>query len=126
MEDILISYDVALLAKEKGFNLPVSTYSNITEPNKIITVGAFNHNYKAHGNITVSRPTQSLLLKWLRDNHKIHISLWYNTLNDKWRIDYITDFSNDTFLDIDAIPEQETFEGMLDTALLEGLRYIKN
>lgn len=70
MKDELISFQTAVLAKEKGFNIPVNSYSNVVEPDRVIEVGAFNHNHKQP--TTVSRPTQSLLQRWLRETYKIY------------------------------------------------------
>ena len=78
MEEQLVSFEIALLAKKKGFQIPTNEYSNIVEPKKVITVGAFNHNYIPHGNVTVSLPRQSLLQKWLRKNHDLHIEVSCN------------------------------------------------
>lgn len=64
-----VSYDVAKLLKEKGFDAPVKNYYSIyTEDVK--------HNlqkkYGAKKNwnsfdLTISRPSQSLVMKWLRE-----------------------------------------------------------
>lgn len=58
----LVNFDTALLAKEKGFNI------------------ACNYRYNKFGRLTINNdftcqaPTQSLLQKWLRHVHKIHVS----------------------------------------------------
>jgi hypothetical protein len=78
MKDTLISFETAKLAKEKGFQEPVCDYYNTVEPDRIVTVGAFNHNYPAHGDVTVSAPTQSLLQKWLRETKNCNVLIFEN------------------------------------------------
>jgi len=69
MKEQLINYQTAILAKEKGFDETCNTY--VTESNDYETDNAFYRN--SYGYITA--PTQSVLAKWLRDIHKIHISV---------------------------------------------------
>jgi hypothetical protein len=88
----LVSYKVAKLAKEKGFNWnvldtfddkenPVSRYNvdvdgldsyiNTGDENYVKEVFELNNSQMQSG--FVARPTQSLLQKWLREEHKISI-----------------------------------------------------
>jgi hypothetical protein len=78
MTDQLISFETAKLAKEKGFNEEcIYYYSNKTG---ILKPFMFDDNPKVisiqngtnAGLLTIA-PTQSLLQKWLRDKHNIHI-----------------------------------------------------
>ena len=73
MQDQLVSFKVAKLAKEKGFdNIHVDVYYHI---NKGYTLGyamcISEVNKQTYGCLLA--PTQSLLQKWLRDKHEIHI-----------------------------------------------------
>lgn len=90
MEDQLISFETAKLAKEKGFEEYCFSYYNLK--------GEIKHNYSENGSSTdvdfrvdledlldnfnrgipntYSAPTQSLLQKWLREVHKIHIEIF--------------------------------------------------
>ena len=75
IEEQYISFEIAKLAKEKGFNESISTlYKN----------GIFKHHKPRHSNNPFisnkgmtdncySAPTQSLLARWLRDNYNIHV-----------------------------------------------------
>ena len=71
MEEQLISFETAKLAKEKGFDLEVrDSYWErgndvIEERNNHANVNMLDSHYSA--------PTQSLLQKWLREEHKIHL-----------------------------------------------------
>lgn len=73
MKDEIISFETAVLAKEKGFNTPTflcySDYDKITLPFKV-----GNELYK--NNLEYySAPTQSLLQRWLREVYNIHIEV---------------------------------------------------
>lgn len=89
MREQLISFETAKLAKEKGFEGYCFSYYNLK--------GDIKHNYLENGSSTdiefrvdledlldnwnrdipntYSAPTQSLLQKWLREVHNIHIEL---------------------------------------------------
>ena len=82
MKEQLISFETAKLAKEKGFNIPTRNfYADFTwksiEVYSCIEVG-YNEftdsmeNNHGFGDITLI-PTQSLLQKWLREVHNIHV-----------------------------------------------------
>jgi len=63
MKDVLISYETAVLAKEKGFNV----WCQSQYLNKIATVTntlKLNHLFA---------PTQSVLRTWLREKHMISV-----------------------------------------------------
>lgn len=83
MEEQLISFETAKLAKEKGFNWKVKNYCTDSKPeiNRVkdtdgkldkprynIPFVDFNQFDKIY-----SKPTQSLLQKWLREIHKIDV-----------------------------------------------------
>ena len=93
MEERLCSFETSIIAKEKDFDIAVNDYSNIVEPEIVVTVAKFNHNYKAHGNTVVSRPKQSLLQKWLRDNYDIFVSVQrIPTGSDEWEFSYSIEY----------------------------------
>ncbi len=77
MKDEIISYETALLAKEKGFNEPVFNYFS---ENKDICIIENPEGAKCNINPTgiVSIPTQSLLQRWLREVHNIFITVEYD------------------------------------------------
>lgn len=64
MKDELIKYNTAVLAKEKGFN--VDCEENYNEDEEL------THNFSTKPAI-YSAPTQSLLQRWLRERHNIHL-----------------------------------------------------
>jgi len=124
MTDEKVGFDVARLAKEKGFDVP-TLYCFLLDRSEQFSSGEegdcalYNHNLWDY----YSRPTQSLLARWLREVHKIHISPMFigpDTNKYQYRIDI--EGSGNTgkyskwFL---------SFEECFEEGLKEGLSLIK-
>ena len=90
MEDTRITFETAKLAKEKGFP---------QEPNRL-KIPYYNYKGEFKGDVkdwlrkylrkedtsdveSVSAPTQSLLAKWLREEHNIHVTSRYDIVLEK-------------------------------------------
>ena len=74
MEDTLITFETAKLAKDKGFQIPtVFHYDDKGTSCKYFNV---KNNWNMPANeVLYSAPTQTLLQKWLRTTRKIHITI---------------------------------------------------
>jgi len=115
MEETLISFETAKLASEKGFDL-------ITE------VGNFE--YEDENSIYLAA-RQSLLQKWLREEHNINVSSWCNGSGWAWEIEK-TNGTHICIMDIDGgiegtQPESgmfRTYEQALEDGLLTALKII--
>lgn len=68
MEEEKISFETAKLAKEKHFNIRTRTYFDKKEIKEISKLTSHNDSSNR-----ISRPTQSLLQKWLREGHNIDV-----------------------------------------------------
>jgi hypothetical protein len=85
MKEQLITFDTAKLAKEKEFDIIVDyIYGMQNIPQTEVYNDA---TYKLYKDRLFLAPTQSLLQKWLRDKHGIHIQVyvmeaWLNTGNE--------------------------------------------
>jgi len=122
MKDKLILFDTAKLAKEKGFDwkvlkaydgVPICSHSeSIFKP--------LNYNSTTSGNYH-SAPTQSLLQKWLREEHNIHIGIDYGELCKKYML-YIHFVNNEIESDFECI--YKTYEEALELGLQEALKSI--
>ena len=123
MEEQLISFETAKLAKEKGFDL-YQTFSywegELTphtpgyalEDGKTSQENYFNfERYYA--------PTQSLLQKWLREEHNIHLIAYKNINIDGYDWCYITTDG------ITNINSYKTYEEALEVGLQEALKLVK-
>lgn len=132
MQETLISFETAKLAKEKGFDEPCAYYSildfqNFKADGKIYQArlgdGSYGDNVLQFVKRTnqphlAGASTQSLLQKWLREVHKIHVLLVFKP-NQKYdyEIDTIEDYY--TFHD-----PQLTYEEALEKGLFEALKLI--
>jgi len=72
MKEELTSFETAKLAKEKGFNINVFKYF-FDSCNSLIETSFIAGNHNNFGHISI--PTQSLLQKWLREEHKIEVTV---------------------------------------------------
>ena len=125
MEDTRISFETAKLAKEKGF---------YQEPNRR-KVPYYNYKGEFNGDVTdflrkylreedtsevesVSAPTQSLLAKWLREEHNIHLIAYKNINIDGYDWCFITTDG------ITNINSYKTYEEAYEIGLQEALKLI--
>ena len=78
MEDTLITFETAKLAKEKGFDIKTTHYYLGDEEYHILNIskdyGIEGLNWNLRSTRT-SAPTQSLLQKWLREKYDNDISI---------------------------------------------------
>lgn len=155
MKETIISFETAKLAKEKGFNYKTYHNYNKKgklAPNSCTPSSespSINRGYYSAGTIDADflcqntfyeiwkdtstedtrvflAPTQSLLQKWLRETHNIHLVCWWYDQKDK----FYTELGRK---DKDIIRVQtgnttklfKTYEEALEEGLLEALKLIK-
>jgi hypothetical protein len=131
MKEELIVFETAKLAKEKGFDWDCESYykPNTKElPSNLNGKRSWNHVVPAKE--YYSAPTQSLLQKWLREKHNIHIPV-----NWVYKKSYDTDvdwhynvkgigLTSNNLIDLDET-KFNTYEKALEVGLLEALKLIK-
>ena len=68
-----VSFEVAKLLKEKGFNIPCRSYYNNND------YLSFEHpkGFVSVDSVYLLRPTHQMALKWLREAHNIFIEIKY-------------------------------------------------
>ncbi len=132
MEDALINFETAKLAREKGFNIPTISYYNpkgrseesegyMTERLECSNWNNGQGSYPTHAkDVECSAPTQSLLQKWLREVHNIYINV--NTDNNKL---FCVDINEEYFYDCARTEWYKTYEEALEIGLQEALKLIK-
>ena len=125
MEDTRINFETAKLSKEKGFP---------QEPNRR-KVPYYNYKGEFNGDVTdflrkylreedtsdvesVSAPTQSMLAKWLREKHNIHLIAYKNINIDGYDWCFITTDG------ITNINSYKTYEEAYEIGLQEALKLI--
>jgi len=144
MQETLITFETAKLAKEKGFDIGVNqsyiiykeSYNYDDDPNhresyKVNDIEINSHYHvNNHKGIDLSNelyeaysvPTQSLLQKWLREVHNIHLAVEPETFNPE--TDYISE--------IIILPRKflkyrgKTYEEALEIALKCGLKLVED
>ena len=125
----LISFEVAKLAKEKGFSWNVNYC--FTEEGELAGVKmGMGGNPNFFGSI--SAPTQAFLQKWLREEHKIFANADISPMsgNYEWFIHNILDHNIVTENYAPLMKESDghdyvTYEDAFEQGLLEALNLIK-
>ena len=125
----LISFETSKIAKEKGFNESVidwwekdkhGSWREEYPESYDFGYGTYNeYDYK------ISRPTQSLLQKWLRDDHKLNISV--DVENNKFSY-FIARFGQVSLgkpTGWGETDEFDSYEEALEKALVKALKLIK-
>jgi hypothetical protein len=119
MTDEYITKETAILAKEKGFNNGCSyLWGEYEEYEGMHHTDNYNQMNDAK---QFSAPTQSLLQRWLRETHKIHIGIDYD--NNGWAFFFLTDLSHSN--NISWSKDYETYELALEAGLQKALNEIK-
>ena len=124
MKEDYITFETALLAKETGFNWPVSAYYN--EYTKMLIRHAGERSYQQAG--TLSAPTQCFLGKWLREEKQLSIELYSFPKNKKeyiWGYD-VCDLSmkHDAMVFIHG-ERGDNYYNDFENGLKEALKYLK-
>ena len=135
MEDTLIEYNTAVLAKEKGFNEPTinhwergidnAGWGLFNSPGFILKNDQLTSTYINEVNDEIcgefSAPTQSLLAKWLREEHGIHVTIT-SISQESWQchITRVGETLGKLFFE-----DFYTFEEALEYGLQEALKLIK-
>lgn len=136
MTDRLITFDTAVLAKEKGFNIPIiygyASKSIVSENGELMScfhyhdygdISPFDYNNKTfrhYPNGCYSAPTQSLLQKWIRENSNLHI-----VINHFRNGTYTCVITEQTPIDSKIFGEcWDTYEEALEVALQRALNLI--
>ena len=83
--------------------------------------GFFNGGFNIDIRPTSNLPTQSLVQKWLREVHNIHISVICSVLRDK----YWSEIYGQNTTAMESVLEYSTYEEALENALQESLKLIK-
>lgn len=125
MKEELISFETAKLAKEKGFDLKTQSYYGRCFPE--IEFEIFCDNLDVFGgDFSCYAPTKSLLQKWLREKHYIHINIGFVKSGYFWHIIVIPKYDYEGFKELDDESDiyYKTYEEALEIGLQEGLKLL--
>lgn len=123
IEEQNITFETAKLAKEKGFEFNVNF--------GVYDMSGKYHPYMAHwiSGVIYPAPSQSLLQKWLRDNHKINIVIIPSF--KCYNINYITQYNeiedDNIIFELEGLDfkDFDSYEDALEEGLFIGLKQIK-
>jgi hypothetical protein len=138
MEEQLVSFETAKLAKEKGFYEMCKDGYILKEDNeaefhegwwlwlndnykKYITEVSETNDWKLYG-----VPTQSLLQKWLRDEHKLVVLCDFeDDVNSQWGVSVFGDYEVHKKFNLFFGGLYKTYEEALEEGLYQALLLIK-
>lgn len=125
MKDQLISFETAKLAREVGFDeLCITWFDRNGRSEEYTTLGKNSQSMIAF----YSRPTQSLLQKWLREVHKIdmtiHCQLHTTGIRYESEIYYEEDLYNEPYCNVSTW--FDTYEGAVEDGLQDGCKVVKS
>lgn len=105
-----VSYEVAKLLKEKGFNGRVTAFVEEDNTKYDYTLSDF---IKAE---TLPCPTHQMAMKWLREVHRKYIDIRYNNQNEEYRFIVFT-MVKDKPIDFIHSEYHSTYEEAVEAAL---------
>ena len=140
MKEELISFETAVLAKEKGFNNKNTYmfYGNVLHINsfelcahkfadKILMEGIPGTfvDYNQKELVSYQAPTQTLLQKWLREKYGLHIVVDIPWIGNGW-LCTIYDIRSDSkeLASINKYKKYNTYEAILEAGLFQALKLI--
>ena len=101
------SYEVAVLLKEKGFD--IGCYGRYSIRSKEFHFDA-TRKCENHGLFIIAAPTHQMAMKWLREVHKLYINIWADP----------KDVENDDF---DIIFRAQVYDGASNYGIHEFSTY---
>jgi len=118
MEDTLISFNTAILAKEKGFNIRCD--NKYDSEGNILTI-----TYSSAYPELIKAPTQSLLQRWLREVHDIHVNPSHSYTKGGKDLGYSLSIESNSYKYLGKYLYDYTYEEILEQGLFEALSIIK-
>ena len=130
MKEELITYNTAKLAKEKGFNYPYIFPEQVGVLSCYSEIGDLGTSLMNNAIYNIQAPTQSLLQRWLREEHKIEVSIsWEQNMNWFYSIMWLWGTNAMITLELDDINNTKsgykTYEEALEQGLIEALKLIE-
>lgn len=131
IEESYVSFDTAKMLKEAGFKERVGScfmYDDKADEYEYefvngyaIVKKALRDNYNGYEN-TISRPTQALAVRWLREEH--HIFIMLTPVIQGWMYD-LFDLKKHQYILCNEDAMTESYEAAFETALREAVKLIK-
>lgn len=110
-----ISFEVAKLLKDKGFNEPTIGTYNIESKHSILVERPIR---AIHCEAIISAPTQAMAMMWLREVHKLYIEITPSSKTNEFIVDsYRIDIVTKTFDTIYVSSGYDTYEQACEAAI---------
>lgn len=110
-----VSFEVAKLLKDKGFNEPTIGTYNIESKNSILVERPIR---AIHCEAIISAPTQAMAMMWLREVHKLYIEITPSSKTNEFIVDsYRIDIVTKTFDTIYVSSGYDTYEQACEAAI---------
>lgn len=121
-EDELVKFETALLLEQAGFDrecIYTCTYTDIAHHSDPQQWGGVKRKgLQLNGMKTVLIPTQTAVMKWLRETHYPRLSVRYDSEK------YLCWIVDGCILEVDDIPQFDTFEKCTEYAIAECAKSI--
>ena len=114
-----VSFEVAKLLKEKGFNEPI--WTRYEDDNEVIFGDKYDWNNSPMGQI--SAPTLQMAMKWLREVHNICITIYPDKENGYEAVLYNIKDDVEIILQSFGIYGSHIFEDSYEEAVEAALKY---
>lgn len=129
IEESYVSRDTARMLKEAGFDVPCRSYYELEDGEAVRKDCIRPYDHNGFGDTICSRPTLALAAMWLRDKHRLHVSVSIVGLFDGLRdITYwafsIMNVNTALFEYIDG-NRYDTYEEAMEAGLQEAIKLIK-
>jgi len=121
MEEQLISFETAKLAKEKGFDIPQLYFYIDGEISWKVDNTRCNNRLETE----FSAPTQSLLQRWLREKHGVDVIVLLANTSKHCYIGEIWQTIKNKPVHSLNLSDSNTYEETLEKGLQEALKLIK-
>lgn len=122
MPEEICTYEVAMLAKEKGFDEP-TLYAYDEESRRLARMRyCVKRNSRTEGLITLAAPTQSLLQKWLREEKGYYVYPYYDNNEFKWTYSIREKTGDMWILLVGETPNFDVFEEAMEAGLKYALK----
>lgn len=120
----IVSFQVAKLAKEKGFSMGFTPTVYSPEGELVdLTLPQYR------GFIPTQAPTQALLQKWLREEHKLYVTVDVCVYGDEGRYSAeLSGYGKKSFMPVllDGFTIYDTYEEALEEGLREALGLLEH
>lgn len=129
MKEDYVSFEIAKLLKEKGFDEETRSCYYLNDTSKVYLNGSISCNYNSYGfqNICVSAPTLWDTIKWLREVHNIIITIHPNSFSADGSVYYKADiWFNREYVSSYDIKEREkkVYEESIEYAIKYCLEHL--